>query len=122
MTGAQLKMIIERSGYTKKRLAEMLGMNDQRWTEIFGSPNVKSGHIEKVAEALGKSIAELYGEGDTITASDHSTAFKGYMSCDSRLLDIIQEKDRVIEKLVAIIERNGYEIPSDDGDEQKQSS
>ena len=116
MTGAQLKLIVERSGYTKKKMAELLGFNDQRWREVFGSPNVKSGYVEKIAAVLGKSIGEMYGEGDTITATDHSTAFKGQLSCDQRLIDAIQEKDRLIERLVAIIEKSGAKIPSEEGE------
>ena len=35
MTGAQLKLIVERSGYTKKKMAELLGFNDQRWRGLW---------------------------------------------------------------------------------------
>jgi hypothetical protein len=46
------------------------------------------------------SVADFYDtpSGDNIAAYDHSTAFKGNQICDHRLLDIIQARDRQIDK------------------------
>ena len=90
MTGKELQAIIHRSGKTQKELAEKLGMHPTQWRTYFGQDDVKSGIVEKVAELLGITVAEMYGQD----------------SCsDSRLIDMVQSRDRQLDKSQEQIDR-----------------
>lgn len=76
--------------------------------DIIKNVNPKAEAIERIANLLDCSIDELFDreekKGGSITASNSSTVFNGN-SCDQRLLDIIQSRDRQIDKLQTQIER-----------------
>lgn len=90
MTGKELQAIIHRSDKTQKELAEKLGMHPAQWRTYFGQDDVKSGIVEKVAGLLGMSVAEMYGQD----------------SCsDSRLMEMLQSRDRQLDKCQEQIDR-----------------
>lgn len=90
MTGKQLQAIIRNSGKTQKELAAKMGMHPSQWTAYIGQDDVKSGIIEKVAELLGITVAEMYGQ----------------EACsDSRLMEMIQSRDRQLDKSQEQIDR-----------------
>lgn len=91
MTGKELQAIIIRSGKTQKELAEKLGMHPTQWRTYFGQDDIKSGIIEKVAGLLGVTMAEMYGE-------------EGSQG-DSRLMEMIQSRDRQLDKSQEQIDR-----------------
>ena len=90
MTGKELQTIINRSGKTQKELAEKLGMHPTQWRTYFGQDDVKSGIIEKVAGLIGFTMAEMYGE-------------EG--QSDSQLMEMLQSKDRQLDKSQEQIDR-----------------
>ena len=111
MTGAQLKQEIKKRGYTLLSIAEQYGTSEQNMGRMLRSEDVSSRLLEVSAEAMGISPADFYRQGDNIKAYNHSMAFKGSNNCDQRLLDIIQARDRQIEKLLALIDKMSIQIP-----------
>lgn len=82
---------------------------------ILTNDNPKAETVERIADLLHCSIDELFGRqpdgpaiqvaGDNIQAEDHSTAFKGNGACDPRLLDMIDARDRQLDKTLAHLEK-----------------
>lgn len=77
------------------------------FSDIIRNENPKAETIERIADLLQCPIDELFDReftyaaestGDSITADNNSTAFKGISTCDPRLLDIIQSRDRQLDK------------------------
>lgn len=90
MTGKELQAIIKRSGKTQKELAAKMGMHPSQWTGYISQDDVKSGIVEKVAELLGLTVAEMYGQ----------------EGCgDPRLMEMVQSRDRQIDKCQEQIDR-----------------
>lgn len=105
MKGSQLKNEIKKRGFTLRSIAEQYGTTEQNIGRMMKSEDVSTRLLEVSAEVMGISPADFYRNNDTIMADHHSTAFKGTNYCDQRLLDIIQARDRHIEKLLVIIEK-----------------
>ncbi len=112
MDGERIKYEIKKKGYTIKRIAEELNQSQQNLSAKLNSDDVSSGLIEKICDIIGVKMSELYSDGDIISAVNNSTAIKGNQSCDPRLLDIIQARDKQneksqeqIDRLIAIIEK-----------------
>lgn len=112
MTGEELKLEIKRRGCTIRQIALALGRSEQNFGRMLKtSESVSSAVIEKTAEIMGVPVSELYAKGgDTITAHDHSTAFKGTNNCDARLLEIIQTRDRQMEKYMTQMDKSQQQI------------
>jgi transcriptional regulator with XRE-family HTH domain len=114
MTGEQLKHEIKRRGYTLRSVAAVLGIAEQNLGRKLKGASVSTEVIEAAAQVMGVTVGELYNPsaaGDNIQADHNSTAFKGTYSCDTRLLGIIETRDRQLDKsqqqidrLLAIIE------------------
>jgi len=112
MDGERIKYEIKKKGYTIKRIAEELNQSQQNLSAKLNSDDVSSGLIEKICDIIGVKMSELYSDGDIISAVNNSTAIKGNQSCDPRLLDIIDARDKQneksqeqIDRLIAIIEK-----------------
>ena len=81
------------------------------YTDIVKNFNPKAETIERIADLLQCPIDELFdrnvdkSSGDRITADNNSTAFKGTYTCDPRLLDIIQARDRQLDMAQSQIDR-----------------
>lgn len=100
MTGTQLRQIIAGTGHSQKELAQLMTSikYEQDWSRIFRSDDVRTSVVEELARVTGMTMAQLYGEQQAEkpqTRGYESTA----ASCDPRLLDIIQARDRQIERL-----------------------
>ena len=88
MTGAQLKYEIKKRGYTQKVVAERIGKTPQNLGNILANDDVSSSVMEAIAAAMGVSVADFYQSGDKNIDNE----------CDTRLLDIIQARDRQLDK------------------------
>jgi len=63
MTGEQLKRQIKKRGVTMKDVAERLGVSSNNFSnQLRDGKDVKSTTVEAVADILGVTAAELYGE------------------------------------------------------------
>lgn len=100
MTGKELKRIILSEGLTVAEVARRLGTSQQNLTCALGKDDIKTGLLERVAEAMRKPLAFFYGESySTVqTVGDNNsqvTQVAGNYSGapDSRVLEIIRMKD-----------------------------
>ena len=80
------------------------------FVDTKNNTNPKAETIERIADLLQCPIDELFDRdttyvGDTISADNNSTAFKGTSSCDPHLLDIIKSRDRQLDKSQQQIDR-----------------
>ena len=100
MEGNKIKYEIKRRGFTIREIANKLGMLEQNLGKKLTYKDISTQLMEDIAAAMDISVMEFYEHpaGDNISAYDHGTAFKGTQSCDPRLLDIIQARDRQIDK------------------------
>lgn len=112
MDGERIKYEIKKRGYTIKRIAKELNTSQQNLSAKLNADDISSGLIEQICEIIGVRMSDLYSDGDIISAINNSTAIKGNQSCDTRLLDIIQARDKQneksqeqIDRLIAIIEK-----------------
>ena len=87
MNGNVLKQAISKRGFTQRQVATMLGMTPQNLSQKLASD-----------DTMGIPPSALYDGGDNINATDHSVAFKGSNYCDSRLLDMIESRDKLLEE------------------------
>lgn len=59
----KFKEVLEKYGITQTELAERLGINRVSVSRLFSEKNdMRSSTIIKIANAIGCSVAELYGE------------------------------------------------------------
>ncbi len=107
MKGNVIKGAIKKQGFTIRQVAGELGMSEQSLHKKLSYDDVSSLLMEQVTEVIGMRVWELYGipTGDEITAIDHSTAFHGTNACDTRLLGIIESRDRQLDKCQEQIDR-----------------
>lgn len=77
----------------------------------MASPDVKSGLIEDIAKVLGLDVADFYQAGNTAIAADGiSVAGNGNnVSISEKMLYLMKEKDRQIDRLLTIIETKSKE-------------
>ncbi|MDE6493102.1 MAG: hypothetical protein K2O66_03730 [Bacteroidales bacterium] len=88
MKGEDLKKKLRDAGFQLSEIANLLGFdNDQRLHSALRSDDIKTGLIEKIAEATNKSVCFFYNE----TSPDQSV-----------LTSVLQEK----EKTIALLEEN----------------
>lgn len=98
MNGNVLKQAISKRGFTQRQVATMMGMSPQNLSQKLASDDISTSLVEAVATTMGITPAALYDGGDHINATDHSMAFKGTNYCDSRLLDMIESRDKLLEE------------------------
>lgn len=94
MTGQTLKEIIQRDGHKLTEIASAIGESPQNFSAALSSKDIKSGLLERVAKAVGKPVSAFYGE---TAAKEPST--------EGRLLALLEEKDRQINRLLSILEQ-----------------
>lgn len=94
MTGQEVKDFLTRDGWQLSKVAEAIGESRQNFSAALSSQDVKSGLLERVAKAVGKPVSAFYGEA---AAKEPST--------EERLLALLEEKDKQINKLLSILEQ-----------------
>lgn len=98
MTGIELKAILMTNGYTQGDIADRIGESQQNFSSALRSDNLKSGLLERVAEAMGVTVGFLYGEGSQVAnaSGNNSTAIAGNNIQNSecaRLTELLSQKD-----------------------------
>lgn len=96
MTGQEVKNFLTRDGWQLSKVAEAIGESRQNFSAALSSQDVKSGLLERVAAVVGKPISALYGE---------EVAQKKEPSTEERLLTLLEEKDKQINRLLSILEQ-----------------
>ena len=95
MKGADLKEKLKTSPYTMAELAKRMGVSPQNLNASFSSEDVKSGVIEKLAQALDVPIAYFYGDAYNITGNNivNSGSNNAVNASDDRLITLLANKD-----------------------------
>lgn len=98
MTGEQVKQVLTDNKYQLKDIAEKLGTSLSNLSAGLSKSDIRTGLLEKIAEASGLPIAAFYGGtfGPIQTAvGDNNTQVAGDYSKapDSNILEILKMKD-----------------------------
>lgn len=99
MTGEKVKSIILEMEYSVAQVAELIGTSQQNLASSLKHTDVRSGLIEKIAEALGVPLAKFYGEGfstvQTATGNNNTqvAGSSNAVNSDAAVLAIIKMKD-----------------------------
>ena len=97
MTGKELKRLIVSGDLTIAEVARRLGTSQQNLTCALNKEDIKTGLLERVAEAMGKPLAFFYGEkyGTVQSAvGDNNTQVGGnYQGSDPAILELLKMKD-----------------------------
>lgn len=99
MKGSDLKDLLRREGVVLYQLAESLDMSQQNLSAAFTRDDVKSGLLEKIAQALGWSVGYLYGEAaNTVQTAtgNNNTQVSGSgntVTSDGAFLEYVRVKD-----------------------------
>jgi hypothetical protein len=99
MTGKHILDLMLQEGYSVNKMAELIGTSQPNLLSALKHTDVRTGLLEKIAQAMGKPLAFFYGEeygvvsrvtgSSNATAINHSTA----TSSDDRLIDLLRTKD-----------------------------
>lgn len=105
MKGEELKEKIRLSGRRFNEIADAMGITPQALQKIFGSDDVKTSTIERVAKVLGKPVTYFYGDGsimatDNAVVRDNNNETQGIIVLSAQL----SIKDKQIDRLLGIIE------------------
>lgn len=104
MKGLELKKILREDRVNLSELAKALGFdNDQRLHSALNAADVKSGLIEKIAQATNRTVGYYYGEANTST--HRASPSDGNMAT---LLSMLQKKDEQIDRLMALLEKQTH--------------
>ena len=107
MKGEELKEKIRLSGRRFNEVADAMGITPQALQKIFGSDDVKTSTIERVAKVLGKPVTYFYGDG-SIMATDNAVVRDSNNNNETRGIIVLSAqlsiKDKQIDRLLGIIE------------------
>lgn len=98
MTGEQIKQVLIDNKYQLKDIAEKLGTSLSNLSAGLSKSDIRTGLLEKIAEAAGLPIAAFYGGafGPVQTAvGDNNTQVAGDYSnlSDQGVLELLKKKD-----------------------------
>lgn len=125
MSGKELKEILAARGINLSELARMLGFaNDQRLHSALNAADIKTGLLERIAEATGKPLSYFYPAASATITNESSELHvrnnsgvvsgtnNGSISAGQdaqRLVEILVEanakKDQQIDKLIALLSK-----------------
>ena len=110
MTGHELKLKLIEAGKSQKDIAELLGVTAQSLSSVLSAKDVRSGTLERIAEAIGVKMSFFYptdGSGFSIAGnnniSGNNNAVGNVTVGDNSA--VLQERVTMLEKLLEEKER-----------------
>lgn len=110
MTGQELKLKLIEAGKSQKDIAELLGVTAQSLSSVLSAKDVRSGTLERIAEAIGVKMSFFYptdGSGFSIAGnnniSGNNNAVGNVTVGDNSA--VLQERVTMLEKLLEEKER-----------------
>ena len=122
MTGQELKARIAACGISQSEIARRLGMSQQSFNQGLNVPDIRTGLLERIAEATGKPLSYFYpaasatitNESSELHVRNNSGVVSGTINGSisagqdaQRLVEILVEanakKDQQIDKLIALL-------------------
>ena len=124
MTGQELKARIAACGISQSEIARRLGMSQQSFNQGLNVPDIRTGLLERIAEATGKPLSYFYpaasatitNESSELHVHNNSGVVSGTNNGSistgqdtQRLVEILVEanskKDQQIDKLIALLSK-----------------
>ena len=110
MTGQELKSKLIEAGKSQKDIAELLGVTAQSLSSVLSAKDVRSGTIEKIAEALGVKMSFFYpADGGSISIAGHNKISGNNNAVGNVTVGdnsaVLQERVTMLEKLLEEKER-----------------
>ena len=124
MTGQELKARIAACGISQSEIARRLGMSQQSFNQGLNVPDIRTGLLERIAEATGKPLSYFYPAASATITNESSELHvrnnNGVVSGTNnvsisagqdtqKLVEILVEanakKDQQIDKLIALLSK-----------------
>lgn len=108
MTGKNLKELIDTLGISQRKLAEQMGVTPQTISAILTAKDVRSGTLERIAEAIGVKMSFFYPtEGGVSIAGNNNISGNNNAVGNVTIGDaaVLQERVTMLEKLLEEKER-----------------
>lgn len=108
MTGKELKDKLAKQGIPASAIAEKIGISPQAINSTFNAADVKSGTLERIADAIGVKMSFFYPtEGGVSIAGNNTIAGNNNAVGNVTIGDaaILQERVTMLEKLLEEKER-----------------
>ena len=102
MTGEQLRKKIKSRNRSYKSVAEAIGESPQNFQNMLNAGDVKSGTLEKIAEALGEPISYFFDEKPNLSLEDYAE-FVALKRENEILNQMLKEKEERLDKLLSIL-------------------
>ena len=122
MTGQELKARIAACGISQSEIARRLGMSQQSFNQGLNVPDIRTGLLERIAEATGKPLSYFYPAASATITNESSELHvrnnsgvvsgtnNGSISAGQdaqKLVEMLVEanakKDQQIDKLIALL-------------------
>nr|DAU43196.1 MAG TPA: helix-turn-helix domain protein [Caudoviricetes sp.] len=124
MTGQELKARIAACGISQSEIARRLGMSQQSFNQGLNVPDIRTGLLERIAEATGKPLSYFYPAASATITNESSELHvrnnsgvvsgtnNGSISAGQdtqKLVEMLVEanakKDQQIDKLIALLSK-----------------
>ena len=102
MTGEQLRKKIKSKRRSFKSVAEAIGETPQNFQNMLNAADVKSGTLERIAEALGEPVAYFYEELPIVTMEDYAE-YIALKKENEMLQKMVAEKENHLRELLATL-------------------
>lgn len=102
MTGEQLRKKIKSKRRSFKSVAEAIGETPQNFQNMLNAADVKSGTLERVAEALGEPVAYFYEELPIVTMEDYAE-YIALKKENEMLQKMVAEKENHLRELLTTL-------------------
>lgn len=110
MSGLELRNFLTRYGIKSGDLCEKLGTTFQNLNSLYKAQDVKSGTLEKIAEAYDKNMGWFYGLGNSsasplpeCAAPAEPAKPSDITALTDKFIGLLEEKDKQIATLLEII-------------------
>ena len=102
MTGEQLRQKIKSKRRSFKSVAEAIGETPQNFQNMLNAADVKSGTLERIAEALGEPVAYFYEELPIVTMEDYAE-YIALKKENEMLQKMVAEKENHLRELLTTL-------------------
>ena len=102
MTGEELRRKIKSKRRSFKSVAEAIGETPQNFQNMLNAADVKSGTLERVAEALGEPVAYFYEELPIVTMEDYAE-YIALKKENEMLQKMVAEKENHLRELLTTL-------------------
>ena len=96
MTGEKVKSLIFARGYSVAQVAELIGTSQQNLAASLKHTDIRSGLIERIAEALDIKLSEFYGASfgpDPVMTPSTLESSSDFVNTTDKLLELLKVKD-----------------------------